>query len=256
MRTKPTGLEPATPAMMESEAQRAAATQAETERRAEKNSTRANAIQAIGVVTVIGLLVGGAALYLLRAAPRDSEPGSMAQVPGQKTSIGELAFLATADDGHSAVWRYQSPIRAEASVILGKAGSRHVEVLGPATNTDLSRYSGAAPTELPFTQTGDDIQIVVDGVTRTLRFHTFNEPCASDPTRKTRQWNLCEKAVDGGAFTCVEAPELVEYCLTAEPRLVSLHRSGDVLWVIAERPMPATPRMAAGAVMPTLFAHP
>jgi hypothetical protein len=180
----------------------------------------------------------------------------MAQRSEPPTSVGELAFLATADDGHTAVWRYQSPIRAEASVILGKAGSRHVEVLGPDVNSDLSRFAGAAPTELPFTRTGDDIHVIVDGVTRNLRFHTFNEPCASDPTRQTRQWSLCEKAVDGGAFACVEAPELVEYCLTAEPRLVSLHRSGDVLWVIAERPMPITPRMAAGAVMPTLFARP
>ncbi len=73
MRAKPTGLEPATPAMMESEAQRAAEAQAEAERRADANATRAKAIQVIGVVTVIGLLVGGVAgVDLRRAATRAS----------------------------------------------------------------------------------------------------------------------------------------------------------------------------------------
>ena len=251
MRAKPTGLEPATPAMMESEAQRAAEAQMEAERRADAKATRAKAIQVIGVVTVIGLLVGGVAgLYLHQREARFLQRAKAA------VSIGDLAFLATTDDGHTAVWRYQSPIRGEASVILGKAGSRHVEVLGPATSTDITRFVGPPPTILPFTQTGDEVEVAVDGVTRTLRFQTFNEPCAADPASQTRQWRLCEIAVDGAAPACVEAPELLTYCLTAEPRLVSLHRSGDVLWVIAERPMPITPRMAAGAVMKRLLARP
>jgi hypothetical protein len=227
MSIKPADQEPATPAMMESEALRAAEAQAVAERRAERRATRATGLQVVGSFTV-AILLGGLGIRYL--SPTPASPSTERYRPALAARTGELAFLATADDGHSAVWRYKSPVRDAAKLMLGKAGRRDVKTLSAAA--DISGFTGPAPAELAFTQTGNDVHVVVDGVTRTLRFQTFDEPCLADAAEQTRNWKLCETNVGEGAPACVTAPELTLYCLSAEPRLVSLHRSGDVLWVI------------------------
>jgi len=244
---------PSTSVMTASVAQRRAEARVDAQRRLERKAVRVRALK-IGGLLLVAALVAGVVMLLIRSrgpwviAPIAAPPATPAAA-----QVGQLDFIATTDDGHTALWRYRSPIRASAALIVGKAGNRHVDVV---TEADAAALTGPPPTLLPFQQTGQTVHFDVDGAARQLQFRTFNEPCAKDPSLQSRQWSLCEVPDAAGAFSCVEAPELVDYCLTQEPRLVSLHRSGDVLWVIAERPMPLTPRMAAGAVMTSLFAQP
>lgn len=213
--------EPSTPSMVESAAMHAAEVAVAAERRSERQQVFAKGTRILGTLALFALLAGGAALFFLFRSPVAPPASSPVEVSAV-TDVGVVEFVATADDGRTAGWTYQSPIRSGASLLRGKAGDRHVDVVGPAAAGAAlaAGLTGPAPSLLPFTQQGAEVVVVVDGVEKKLRFETWDEACVSETGRTTRQWRLCEVA--GGEPACVVAPELKDYCLTAEPRLVSL----------------------------------
>jgi hypothetical protein len=259
-----TSRDPITPSTIPGEDLRVAADAVDFERRTERMQVISRALGAIVVVVVVVVV---AAVVLLRkphaplaAVARDPDSGQQAAL---------LEFIGTADEGRTAQWAYLRANADVVDVVRATADSRESETLaslpreGDMGDTALLAKAhawqpprGPAPEPLAFTQNGEDVAVVVDGATRHLQWTLWDEPCSAEqrgnlPIKNTRQWRLC---ADTGR--CIEAPVLHKACLSAPPALVALHRSGDVLWVIAERSFKSrnVPRMAAGGVMPELFA--
>ncbi|MDP2339316.1 MAG: hypothetical protein Q8O67_00030 [Deltaproteobacteria bacterium] len=251
--------DPITPSTIASRDLQVAADDVDLERRTERMRLFTRGLA--GGVALLVVVVGVAAVLLARQAP--VPPIAAAAMPFDAQPAALLGFTATADEGRVATWAYSRPGSPVADIVTGSAGSRSPRSSGTVMRDGMSdtallarareqgELQGAPPAPLPFTQSGEDVAVDVDGVTRHLQWTLWDEPCANSEGA-TRQWRLCDVA----HARCIEAPLLTQACWQAPVALVSLHRSGDVLWVIAERRFQAPlgiPRMAAGGVMPELF---
>ena len=259
--------DPVTPSAIASADLQVAADVVDFERRTERWQGVSRAASVGALLFLVLIVVAVALFWRLPPDPAAAE----ARASGQQAAL--LEFMGTRDEGRTALWAYLKAGSDVVEVVEGTGGSRTPTTLASLERaggqgdsaliaraqsfTPTSPLTGPAPEPLAFTQDGEDISVVVDGVTRHLSWTLWDEPCTPEqrrnsPIKATRQWRLCE-----GDGRCIEAPVLLNFCLSAPPALVALHRSGDVLWVIAERSFKTrnVPRMAAGGAMPELFAQ-